>query len=454
MLLDLRLRRAHGFNPLIDADVRRPARRPAPPPDEPRLPAHLVPVAADAMTDVATLVDALTARLRPLEIAANQAWWTRRSPRLRRPSARRVATDIAVSDVARRRRRVRSASATARRRRRPRSARRAASSRCCTTGRSRTRSRPTCGAQIVELQVDVDRSSTRSGARSTGTPVDDNDDRADPAHERRHRRAAARRGRRRRQVGAEVADRVRELARLRNEAARAPRCARPLRPRARDQRARRDPPVRDPRRGRRGHRRAVRGLEGRARRAGSPTGSALPVDELRPWHYDDPFFQDPPAAGAVDLDPLVRGPRPRSADASAPTTGSASTSRRCSRASDLFPRPAKSQHAFCIDMDHEGDVRVLSNDTATEYWAGDDAARVRPRHLRRRGRPRPAVAAAHDAPAHHRGRRDAVRAARPRRRVARRRVAGVEPAELDELAPQRSMRPPRAAARRSPAGCS
>ena len=26
--------------------------------------------------------------------------------------------------------------------------------------------------------------------------------------------------------------------------------------------------------------------------------------DLRPWHLDDPFFQDPPISGAVDLDPL------------------------------------------------------------------------------------------------------------------------------------------------------
>ena len=43
------------------------------------------------------------------------------------------------------------------------------------------------------------------------------------------------------------------------------------------------------------------------RRASTPPSSERfgcdPAD-LRPWHLDDPFFQDPPISGAVDLDPL------------------------------------------------------------------------------------------------------------------------------------------------------
>jgi peptidyl-dipeptidase A len=37
--------------------------------------------------------------------------------------------------------------------------------------------------------------------------------------------------------------------------------------------------------------------------------------------------------------------------------------------SDLFPRDGKSQHAFCIDIDREGDVRVLANVEHDSYWA-------------------------------------------------------------------------------------
>src|SRR5262249_22607122 len=36
--------------------------------------------------------------------------------------------------------------------------------------------------------------------------------------------------------------------------------------------------------------------------------------------------------------------------------------------SDLYARDGKSQHAFCIDMDREGDVRVLCNVEPNERW--------------------------------------------------------------------------------------
>ena len=35
------------------------------------------------------------------------------------------------------------------------------------------------------------------------------------------------------------------------------------------------------------------------------TRFGCPVDALRPWHYDNPFFQDAPAAIGVDLDPYL-----------------------------------------------------------------------------------------------------------------------------------------------------
>lgn len=91
------------------------------------------------------------------------------------------------------------------------------------------------------------------------------------------------------------------------------------------------------------------------------------VDALAPWHYDDPFFQDPPAAGAIDLDPWFTD-----ADLEALTlrtyAGIGLDVAPVLARSDLLPRPAKSQHAFCIDIDRAGDVRVLCNNEPNEYW--------------------------------------------------------------------------------------
>src|SRR5262249_39806656 len=35
---------------------------------------------------------------------------------------------------------------------------------------------------------------------------------------------------------------------------------------------------------------------------------------------------------------------------------------------DLYERDGKSQHAFCLDVDHTGDVRVLCNVRKNERW--------------------------------------------------------------------------------------
>lgn len=91
------------------------------------------------------------------------------------------------------------------------------------------------------------------------------------------------------------------------------------------------------------------------------------IDDLRPWHLDDPFFQDPPAAGAVALDDLFDN-----ADIEALTVrtfdGLGLDVRSVLARSDLYARDGKSQHAFCIDIDREGDVRVLCNIERNERW--------------------------------------------------------------------------------------
>jgi peptidyl-dipeptidase A len=91
------------------------------------------------------------------------------------------------------------------------------------------------------------------------------------------------------------------------------------------------------------------------------------VSELRPWHLDEPFFQDPPSSGAVDLDPLFAG---RDLETLTVRTydGIGLDVRPVLERSDLYARDGKSQHAFCIDIDREGDVRVLCNVETNERW--------------------------------------------------------------------------------------
>jgi peptidyl-dipeptidase A len=95
----------------------------------------------------------------------------------------------------------------------------------------------------------------------------------------------------------------------------------------------------------------------------------IPIDELRPWHYQDPFFQEAPAISDVSLDKVFAGVdilaicRKFYAGIGLPIDD-------VIERSDLYEKPGKSPHAFCTDIDREGDVRVLANIVPNEYWMG------------------------------------------------------------------------------------
>jgi peptidyl-dipeptidase A len=89
-------------------------------------------------------------------------------------------------------------------------------------------------------------------------------------------------------------------------------------------------------------------------------------EDLRPWHYTDPFFQEAPPSD-YDFDALFAGKdvveltRRYYAAIGLPIDNVLQNS-------DLFERPGKNQHAFCTDIDREGDVRVLCNVKPNAYW--------------------------------------------------------------------------------------
>lgn len=95
----------------------------------------------------------------------------------------------------------------------------------------------------------------------------------------------------------------------------------------------------------------------------------IPIDELQPWHYQDPFFQEAPAISDVSLDKPFAN-----ADILAICRkfydGIGLPIDDVIKRSDLYEKPGKSPHAFCTDVDREGDVRVLANIVRNEYWMG------------------------------------------------------------------------------------
>lgn len=93
----------------------------------------------------------------------------------------------------------------------------------------------------------------------------------------------------------------------------------------------------------------------------------VPIEELRLWHYSDPFFQEAPKAGGVDLDPYFADQKLE--DLALKTyDGLGMDVRDILARSDLYEREGKNQHAFCTDIDREGDVRTLCNLRPNRYW--------------------------------------------------------------------------------------
>ncbi len=101
------------------------------------------------------------------------------------------------------------------------------------------------------------------------------------------------------------------------------------------------------------------------RRLASEYGVA--VADLRPWHYHDPFFQEPPTASTVDLDAIY---------ANTDVVKLAGEFYRgiglplddVLARSDLYERPGKYPHAMCTDIDREGDIRIMANVVPNEQW--------------------------------------------------------------------------------------
>ncbi len=317
------------------------------------------------MTEAASLVAALGDRLEPLERDVSEAWWDANTRASDETETRRVRTEVAYLDA------LADPDAFA--------ALRDAHANNADDGDALVARQldvlsdafapnqvaPDLRRHIVELNAAIEKEFTSHRGTIAGAPVDDNAitrilRSSTDTGERREAWEASK------SVGAAVAPQVRELARLRNRAAR-------------------DLGYRD-------HFALALGTseldeqrlfatldEVDALTSSAFTGWKAALDdqlaahfgcaasELRPWHYDNPFFQSPPALATVDLDPYFAN-----ADLEALTVrtygGLGIDVTGIVERSDLLPRDGKSQHAFCIDVDRAGDVRVLCNNEPNEQW--------------------------------------------------------------------------------------
>ncbi len=90
-------------------------------------------------------------------------------------------------------------------------------------------------------------------------------------------------------------------------------------------------------------------------------------EQLRPWHYQNRFFQEAPIIYPVDLDSYYKD-KDLVALVKAYFDGMGLNIDDLVERSDLFEKPGKYQHAFSSDIDRSGDVRVLCSVKPDAYW--------------------------------------------------------------------------------------
>lgn len=90
-------------------------------------------------------------------------------------------------------------------------------------------------------------------------------------------------------------------------------------------------------------------------------------DQLMPWHYQNRFFQEAPAIYSVDLDKYYKEQNIEKITSDYYTSIGLDITDMLAN-SDLYEKPGKNQHAYCIDIDNAGDVRVLCNIKPNYNW--------------------------------------------------------------------------------------
>lgn len=93
----------------------------------------------------------------------------------------------------------------------------------------------------------------------------------------------------------------------------------------------------------------------------------IPVSGLRPWHYQNRYFQEAPEIYTVDFDKYYADKDPvKLASEYYAKLGLPVDSILAK--SDLYEKPGKNQHAFSTDIDRAHDVRTLDNVRPDSYW--------------------------------------------------------------------------------------
>ncbi|MFZ5517718.1 MAG: M2 family metallopeptidase [Candidatus Zhuqueibacterota bacterium] len=91
------------------------------------------------------------------------------------------------------------------------------------------------------------------------------------------------------------------------------------------------------------------------------------AENLMPWHYHDPFFQEGPMVYDVDLDKYFERSDVKQLARNFYSGINLPVDDILAR-SDLYEKRGKNPHAFCISIDRDKDVRILANLKNDESW--------------------------------------------------------------------------------------
>ncbi len=93
----------------------------------------------------------------------------------------------------------------------------------------------------------------------------------------------------------------------------------------------------------------------------------IPVSEIKPWHYNDPYFQEVPLIYELNLDTYYKNKDVKEL-AELYYDGIGLPVESILEKSDLYEHEGKNPHGFCTDIDREGDIRILCNLKNDEQW--------------------------------------------------------------------------------------
>lgn len=90
-------------------------------------------------------------------------------------------------------------------------------------------------------------------------------------------------------------------------------------------------------------------------------------EDLRPWHYQNRFFQEAPKMYEIDLDSYYKDQNIEKLTTDYYASIGLDITDMIAN-SDLYEKEGKNQHAYCIDVDRDGDIRVLCNVKPNYNW--------------------------------------------------------------------------------------